>query len=762
MRILFVVHGFPPEATGGTEIYASGLAQALWRRGHEVIVLAREARTDEPEYRVHRDRAGEVDVVRVNHTFREARSFEHTYRNAKIDAIAGALLDEERPDVVHVHHFTCLSTGIVGECVRRGIPFVLTLNDYWLLCHRGQLLDLDLARCPGPQPDRCAACAGLSASGQPAVHLAARGLRAIERHAPKVLADAQRRLVSGMSRRIVPESAATETARRLDDTRRACESATRILAPSRTILEQFERFGIPSSRMIVQQQGIDIRHIASSDRPLTGPLRLGFIGSVMASKAPHVLLEAVAGLPADRVSLTIAGEVAPYHGDDSYGQFVRPLLKHPGVEWLGRVAHDRIPTLLASLDVLVVPSVWIENSPFVIKEAFAAGVPVVASNLGGMAELVEDGRNGLLFEAGDAADLRRVIARLLDEPLLLARLREGLPRVRSIDEDAAWTQSLYEEALATTPARPAEAARPSIAAVVLNYNTPDDTLLAVRSLQASRRTLDHLIVVDNGPGDACEQALAPWKDAIRFIRSPGNVGFSAGCNIGIRAALDAGADMVLLVNSDAVLAPHALERLEHALAAAPEAGLAAPLIVSRAEPGIVGSAGIAYSMASGRMRHEGFGARTDDLCEEPAHAADVVSGCVMLIRKPVFEEIGVFDERYFYSFEDIEFCLRARRAGLVSLLVPSALAYHEGHRSIGPASASRLYYAARNHLLLAQSALPLTGLRAFARAAGIVVLNLAYALRAPGLPRLAALQAVAWGTLDHLKGRYGNDSRQAV
>jgi GT2 family glycosyltransferase len=528
------------------------------------------------------------------------------------------------------------------------------------------------------------------------------------------------------------------------------------------MLAQFERFGIPASRMLVQQQGIDIRHIAPSDRPLTGPVRIGFIGSLIVSKAPHVLLEAVAGLPSDRVSLTIAGDIAPYHGDDSYGQRVRPLLKNPGVEWLGNVAHDRIPALLASLDMLIVPSVWIENSPFVIKEAFAAGVPVVASNLGGMAELVEDGRNGLLFEAGDAADLRRVIARLLDEPGLLARLREGLPRVKSIDEDAAWTQSIYEEALATTPARQAEAARPSIAAVILNYNTPDDTLLAVRSLQASRRPLDGIHVVDNGPGDACERALAPLRDAIHFIHSPGNVGFSAGCNIGVRSALDAGADMVLLVNSDAVLAPDALERLEHALAAAPGAGLAAPLIVSRAEPGIVGSAGIAYSTVSGRMRHEEFGSRTEDLCEGPARAADVVSGCVMLVRKSVFEEIGVFDERYFYSFEDIAFCLRARRAGHASLLVPSALAYHEGHKSIGPASASRLYYAARNHLLLAQDAASLTGLRAFARAAGIVVLNLAYALRAPGMPRLAALQAVARGTVDHLKGRYGNEPRQPM
>ena len=127
----------------------------------------------------------------------------------------------------------------------------------------------------------------------------------------------------------------------------------------------------------------------------------------------------------------------------------------------------------------------------------------------------------------------------------------------------------------------------------------------------------------------------------------------------------------------------------------------------------------------------------------------------MLIRRSVFDEIGLFDERYFYSFEDIEFCLRARRAGQRILLVPQALAYHEGHQSIGAASASRLYYAARNHLLLAQSALPLTGPRAFARAAGIVLLNLAYAMRAPGMPTFAAIRAVARGTVDHMRGHYG-------
>jgi N-acetylglucosaminyl-diphospho-decaprenol L-rhamnosyltransferase len=127
----------------------------------------------------------------------------------------------------------------------------------------------------------------------------------------------------------------------------------------------------------------------------------------------------------------------------------------------------------------------------------------------------------------------------------------------------------------------------------------------------------------------------------------------------------------------------------------------------------------------------------------------------MLIRREVFDRAGFFDERYFYSFEDIELCLRARRAGFRSLLVPTAVAYHEGHVSIGAASTARLYYAARNHLLLAQSARPMTGARALVRAAGIVGLNLAYALRAPGMRRAAALRAVFRGVADYLRDRYG-------
>jgi glycosyltransferase involved in cell wall biosynthesis len=457
MRILFVVHGFPPDAAGRTELYASELARILWRRGHDIIVLAREARPDLSEYHVRRDQFGEVPVVRVNSTGRDAPSFEETYRNGAIDTIARKLMDEEPPDIVHAHDLAGLGTGIIGECASRGIPSIVTLHDYWLLCHRGQLLDLELERCEGPTPDRCAVCAGLAASARPSVHRAARWLRALDRHVPKAVGGARRRFVSHLTRHTVPASAAAEAALRIEHKRTVCDGATRLLAPSNALMEEFVRFGVARDRMQLVDLGINTRLFAGLTRQKSDRLRVGFVGSLLPSKAPHLLIEAVEGLPRRRVELTIAGSLVPYHGDTSYAAKLRPLLRSNGVQWLNGVPHQKMPEVFASLDVLVVPSIWLESSPFVIKDAFAAGLPVVASNLGGMSDMVSDGQNGLLFEPGNVADLRRALQRLLDERGLLDGLCAGIPRVRTIDEDAAWTSALYRDLWYERHGRPAPA-----------------------------------------------------------------------------------------------------------------------------------------------------------------------------------------------------------------------------------------------------------------------------------------------------------------
>src|SRR5437660_5471442 len=115
---------------------------------------------------------------------------------------------------------------------------------------------------------------------------------------------------------------------------------------------------------------------------------------------------------------------------------------------------------------------------------------------------------------------------------------------------------------------------PRTIAVVLNYRTSDDTLLAVRSLLASRRPLDAVIVVDNDVESSLEAALAPIQSRIVLVRTGGNLGFSGGMNAGIREALACGAEHVLLMNSDVLAPPDCLERLERAFDARPGAGIA--------------------------------------------------------------------------------------------------------------------------------------------------------------------------------------------
>ena len=138
----------------------------------------------------------------------------------------------------------------------------------------------------------------------------------------------------------------------------------------------------------------------------------------MVSKAPHVLLEVGRRLPAGLASVNLLGAPSDYHGDASYRAVLEPLLKLPGVNLRGPQSRERVPDALASLDVLVVPSVWPETSPLVIREAFLAGVPVVASNIGGIPELVEPERNGFcsssraiskVFRARPQAARRRAV-----------------------------------------------------------------------------------------------------------------------------------------------------------------------------------------------------------------------------------------------------------------------------------------------------------------------------------------------------------------
>jgi GT2 family glycosyltransferase len=295
-------------------------------------------------------------------------------------------------------------------------------------------------------------------------------------------------------------------------------------------------------------------------------------------------------------------------------------------------------------------------------------------------------------------------------------------------------------------------------AIVLNYRTPRDTITAVRSLEASNSATAATIVVDNASRDGSAELLATELPNVRLILADTNGGFSSGCNLGIREALQLGAQRVLLLNSDVIVPSHAVGALERALAADPALGIVAPILVSHSDPEVVQSLGIRFSQTTGRMLHIGSGVRRAAVPPFERRDVDGVSGCAMLVKRDVFERIGLLTEEYFFGFEDLDFCLRARADRFQTACIGTATVRHYGNLSIGRASERRIYFATRNHLLLAHRCAGLQSRSArWLQTAAILGFNLAHVLFTADVPRSKGLAGLMRGARDHFAGRYGPD-----
>jgi len=291
--------------------------------------------------------------------------------------------------------------------------------------------------------------------------------------------------------------------------------------------------------------------------------------------------------------------------------------------------------------------------------------------------------------------------------------------------------------------------RPRVFATVL-YWRAEEVPLVERCL-ASLATQDaphvnlRVIVVDNGCG-----AVVRMPTGIDLLRLPENRGFTGGHNAGIRQALDAGADYVFLVNSDAILDEYCVQTLVSAARAFPQAGMLGPLVVRESDQERVESNGQVFDRWSGRHREIDRGAPVRAIPGAP-HRADAVSGCALFVRRAVLEQVGLLDERLFFYFEDMDWCLRARQAGFDVLVVPEARVRHVGGGSTGPASPRTTFFSVRNHLTVAMR---YTRLRR-AIAPLIVAYHLAFLARAPERRSRVHLQAALSGALAGWRGALG-------
>lgn len=436
MRVLIVVHGYPPTHTGGAEQRAARTARAFAARGREVRVLCVESlEVDHAEVRVDDRVQDGLPVRRLSWNASAAgQSFRESYNNPTVADALRRMVGEWRPDLVYLFSGYLMSASVVNAAADLGLPVVVALTDYWWLCHRINLLRTDGQRCDGPTPVACARCrleswrrfrlpATIWPQGADGVW------SALER--------------TELSHRL---QSVSEQVERAEFTFTALHRASAMIAPSRCLADFYARHGVDSSRIYVSRQGVQIDRCLL--RTPSERLRVGYIGQVKPHKGVHTLLEAWGMLRGERPRrLSIHGSS---QGDSDYERRIRGMLSRlDGVAWPGHFVGDQVWQVLADLDVVVAPSRWIENSPNAILEAQAVGLPVIGSNIGGVAELVEHDVNGLLFEVDDAADLARQLQRLLDEPDLLRRLRSAETPFATFDDRIDWTLALFDDILAT-------------------------------------------------------------------------------------------------------------------------------------------------------------------------------------------------------------------------------------------------------------------------------------------------------------------------
>ena len=399
MKILQVIHGYPMRYNAGSEVYTQGLAQALANR-HEVHVFTRQENGCLPEYAIHTE-PDLADRRITLHVINMARARDG-YRHPAVDKAFAQLLDELRPDVVHIGHLNHLSTSLVFPARDRSIPVVFTLHDYWLMCPRGQFIQMY----PEDLSDTWAACDG-------------QGDR-------KCAVRCYVRYFSGSEVEYeVDASYWTEwVGRRMAHIKEVCDAVDVFIAPARYLLDRFrDDFGIPETKLTYLDYGFHLGRLKDRQRRSGEPFTFGYIGTHIPSKGIDHLISGFGKLSgASRLRIWGRDRGVETAGLKSLGGDL-PGQAGNRIEWMGEYRNPEIvPEVFNRCDAIVVPSIWAENSPLVIHEALQAGVPVITANYGGMAEYIQHEENGLLFNHRDSESLAQQMQRLSDDPRLARRL----------------------------------------------------------------------------------------------------------------------------------------------------------------------------------------------------------------------------------------------------------------------------------------------------------------------------------------------------
>jgi glycosyltransferase involved in cell wall biosynthesis len=396
MKILKVIHGYPMRYNAGSEVYSQTLCLGLAERGHSVDVFTREEDSFAPDFNLRTEQDQDDKRITV-HLVNNPR-MKDRYRVGEIDRRFAEILEEVKPDIVHFGHLNHLSTGLVEVANSKNIPIVFTLHDYWLMCPRGQFMQFfsenenDIwACCQNQKNEKCAKLC-------------------------------YARYFTGESEHLLYdfEYWTNWIKHRMKHTREITKMVDIFIAPAKYLYDRFHKdFDISENKLVYLDYGFDLSRFGLRTRTCEESFVFGYIGTHIPAKGIHILIQAFGRLKGNAI-LRIWGRP---RGQDT--EALKSMASTYGnrIEWLTEYKNQNIvEDVFNFCDSIVVPSVWVENSPLVIHEAQQARVPVITANVGGMAEYVRHEENGLLFEHRSIDSLAEQMQKFVDNPEIAKKL----------------------------------------------------------------------------------------------------------------------------------------------------------------------------------------------------------------------------------------------------------------------------------------------------------------------------------------------------
>ena len=437
MKIALFVHCYFPGHIYGTEGYTSALANMFRASGHEVVVVTATFPGEPPQSDfVDEYQWDGIQILRIDRNQIPNRAVRDTYYMPELRPALERILRRERPDVAHICHLVNHTAALIEVLDALDIPTVATFTDFFGVCFNSKLQAHDNGLCSGPGRDRmnCLSCylkeAGanldsplLRWASRPAVNpIAARTAR----YAPFLLPSSWREEIAAL-------------VERPDVLKQLYRRYSAAIAPTRFLHDAYRANGF-DGRLEISHFGVDVDR-SPKRRHSDGCVHFGFVGQIAHHKGIHLLIEAMARQPKGRCRLDIWGDE---RSNPAYAATLRELAAGLPVEFRGTFPPADMADRLGEIDVLVIPSLWYENSPLILLNAIATHTPVIVSDVAGMTEFVTSAVNGFAVERGDVASLAEAMAIFCRDLDLSSQMSMGTHFDRTTSDMAKDVLRIYE------------------------------------------------------------------------------------------------------------------------------------------------------------------------------------------------------------------------------------------------------------------------------------------------------------------------------